>query len=94
MATVDYPSSRNGARVNTGVLEDVCGIASDVLGAGTQELSAQSSPDTIANWDSVQQLYLVLALEERFNVQFEPSDIDRMRTLGDIANVLESKLSV
>ncbi len=75
------------------MLDDVRDIASDVLGVGTHELTAHSSPDTLPNWDSVQQLYLVLALEERFNVQFEPTDIEVMRTLGDIAKVLESKIN-
>ena len=37
-----------------------------------------ASPDTIANWDSLRHMNLIVALEEEFNVSFKEDDIPAM----------------
>jgi len=39
----------------------------------------------------VQHLNLVLALEEQFGVQFEPDEMDAMKSIGAIAGLLTKK---
>jgi acyl carrier protein len=73
------------------ILERVRGIASDVLQVAPGSLSAESSPQTVENWDSVQHLNLVLALEEQFGVQFEPDEMDGMKSIGASAGILVQK---
>jgi len=60
--------------MNEQVLSRVREIASDVLQSG---VTAESSPETIENWDSVHHLNLVLALEEEYGFQFSPEEMDR-----------------
>lgn len=45
------------------------------------------SVDTIPNWDSVRHLNLMLAIEERFGVQW---DAEQMMTLTSVAAVTEA----
>ncbi len=71
--------------------ERVRGIAADVLQVAPASLSADSSPQTVESWDSVQHLNLVLALEEQFGVQFEPDEMDAMKSIGAIAHLLSGK---
>jgi acyl carrier protein len=73
------------------ILERVRGIAADVLQVRQGSLSAESSPQSVESWDSVQHLNLVLALEEQFGVQFEPDEMDSMKSIGAIAGVLSAK---
>lgn len=74
------------------VLEQVRSMASDLFGIPADQISGSSSPETIEAWDSVQHLNLVLALEERFNLQLSPEEIEQMKNVRDIANLVESKL--
>ena len=74
------------------ILERVRGIAADVLQVRQGSLSAESSPQSVESWDSVQHLNLVLALEARYGIQFEPEEMDRMKNLGMIVELLESKM--
>jgi acyl carrier protein len=67
------------------VLSRVCEIASDIFEA---DVTADSSPETVENWDSVQNLNLVLALEEEYGVQFAPEDLDQVKTLGSFARIV------
>jgi acyl carrier protein len=65
--------------------EEVRAVASDIFGVPADQITAESSPETIENWDSMQHLNLVLAIEEKFGVQLEPEDIEQMKSIGDVA---------
>lgn len=73
------------------VFEQVRGIASDILGLPLGQISAGSSPENIEAWDSVQHLNLVLAIEEKFQLQLSPEEIEQMKNIGDIVALIESK---
>lgn len=63
---------------------EVRAVASDILGVPPDQITAESSPETIENWDSMQHLNLVLAIEEKFGVQLEPEDIEQMKSIGAV----------
>jgi acyl carrier protein len=69
--------------------EQVRGVASDIFGVPTEKITAESSPETIENWDSMQHLNLVLAIEEKFGVQLDPEDIEQMKNIGAVAALVE-----
>ncbi len=74
--------------------DKVRGITADVLQVPANQLTPQSSPESIEAWDSVHHLNLILAFEQEFGVQFEPEEIDEMNSFGRILHVLENKLSL
>jgi acyl carrier protein len=69
--------------------DQVRGIASDIFGVPADRITAESSPETIENWDSMQHLNLVLAIEEKFGVQLEPEDIEQMKNIDAVAALVE-----
>jgi len=69
--------------------EQVRNIASDIFGIPADKITPESSPETIENWDSMQHLNLVLAVEEKFGVQLDPEDIEEMQTIGAVAALVE-----
>jgi acyl carrier protein len=75
------------------LLSEVRGIAADVFAVDAKTLSAASSPEQVGVWDSVQHLNLVLALEGKYGIQFEPEEMERMKNLGAIALLLGTKLT-
>jgi acyl carrier protein len=74
------------------ILEQVRQVASDIFSVPADRIAANSSPETIETWDSIQHLNLVLALEEKFGLQLSPEEMEQMRTIGQISAMLESKL--
>lgn len=75
------------------LLDRVRAIAADVLEVPASKISVESSPETIDTWDSVHHLNLVLALEQEFNLQFEPEEIDQMKDVQHILDILGSKVT-
>jgi acyl carrier protein len=67
-------------------------IAASVLGVPPGRLDPAASPDTVAGWDSLRHLNLVLALEEAFDIRFTVEDVGRMRTLGEVVRLVRTRL--
>lgn len=74
------------------VRHKVLHIAADVLSVSPASLTEDSSPKTIENWDSIRHLNLVLALEDRFALQFAPEEMEQMESIGRITSLVEAKL--
>jgi len=77
--------------MSTVILDRVRSIAADILQVDDARLSAESSPESVESWDSVQNLNLMLALEQEFGLQFEPEEMDRMKNIGQIAAVVSAR---
>ena len=75
------------------LFSEVCGIAADVFAVDAQTLGAASSPEQVEAWDSVQHLNLVLALEGKYGIRFEPEEMEGMKNLGAIASLVRTKLT-
>ena len=73
------------------IFDRVRDIAADVLQVDSASITPDSSPETIESWDSVQNLNLVLALEGAFGFEFAPEEMDQMKTVGKIAEVVAGK---
>jgi len=80
------------ARLTASLLDQVRQLVSDIFALPAERVGEDSSPETIAAWDSMQHLNLVLALEEKFNVQFTPEEMEQMRSVRQIVAMVESKL--
>jgi acyl carrier protein len=77
--------------VNTPTLDRVRVIFSDVFQVPLEQVVPQSSPDTIPSWDSLQHLNLVLALEQEFNIQFTPEEIEQLLSVELVVGLLDEK---
>jgi acyl carrier protein len=77
--------------VNT--LERVRHIIADLFQRPVAQITPATSPDSLAGWDSLQHLNLVLALEQEFALQFAPEEIEQMLSVELIADLIEEKLS-
>ncbi len=82
---------RGWSEVNTPYLNRIRSIFSDIFQVPLEEVTAQSSPDTIPNWDSLQHLNLVLALEQEFHIQFTPEEIEELLSVELVAALLDEK---
>ena len=77
--------------MNTPHLDRVRGIFADVFQVPLDQVTPQTSPETIPTWDSLQHLNLVLALEQEFRIQFTPEEIEQLLSVEVVAAVLEEK---
>jgi len=74
------------------LLEQVRQLVSDIFSVPLEQVHANSSPETIEAWDSMQHLNLVLAVEDKFNLQFTPEEMEQLRTVDEIVTIVESRM--
>ncbi len=63
-------------------------ILSKVLGVKEKDINDESSPDSIANWDSFNGLMLVSELEQEFKISFTVDEVINVKTVGEIKKAL------
>ncbi len=63
-------------------------IMSDILSIPLENITDEASPDNIEEWDSLNQMNLIIALEQEFEIEFTDDQIIQMLDLKSIVNVL------
>lgn len=66
-------------------------LLSSILELEAASLGPDSSRDTLEAWDSIKHMYIILALEEEFGVEFEDVEIEELATLPDLMRALAAK---
>ncbi len=55
------------------------------------EITADSSSDTIADWDSIHQLDIAFEIESEFGIYLEPEELGLLNSVNSIINLLTIK---
>ena len=64
-------------------------ILSNIFGIDPNKLTDSHSPDLIEQWDSMNHLKLVTAIEENFEIKLTMKEIQAMLSVGAIKNIVE-----
>jgi acyl carrier protein len=63
-------------------------VMAELFGCAPEEIPEQADPDTLAGWDSLRQLELMLALETEFGVRVPAEALLELVTLEKINDFL------
>ena len=63
-------------------------VIARVFNVRVSELAEQSSPDTVAGWDSLAHMTLVFELEKEYDISIAPGDVIDMVNVRVIKEIL------
>jgi acyl carrier protein len=66
-------------------------IFNDVFMVDDMKLSPGLSAKDVAGWDSFKQIEIMVSVEERFNIKLNTREIDSLKNVGDLADVIAKK---
>jgi acyl carrier protein len=69
-------------------------VLSSILNVDRRSLTPQSSRDSLEEWDSIKHMYVVLALEEEFSVEFSDDEIANLVSVSDLMQAMTRKTGV
>jgi len=72
--------------------KEIHSIIAKEFGLKVDEVSNFQSASDIKDWDSIGQIQLVIAIEEKFNLSFEIEEIFEIITIGSIINIVNRKM--
>ncbi len=67
-------------------------IFHDVFGDDTIVVSPDLTADDVVEWDSLSHIRLVLSVEKRFGVRFSASETGKLKNVGELAGLIQTKL--
>ena len=70
------------------VYERLTAIFRDVFDDESIVLSDNTTADDIEDWDSLEQINLVVAIEREFVIQFDHDEVGLMKNVGDMVNAI------
>jgi acyl carrier protein len=76
----------------TEILEALTEILRDTLGDDSFVVTLETSAKDHAEWDSFNNINLIVATEVRFNVKFRTTEIDSLKNVGDFVALIKQKL--
>ena len=78
----------------TTVLPRLQRLFADLFALAEDDVTLATSADTLAEWDSLKHLQLMLMLEEEFRIQVSPETMEQLTSVERIAVWLEAQDTV
>lgn len=75
------------------VFEKLNNVFQDVFDDETIEVSSATTADDIEDWDSLEHINLMAAVEKEFGIKFSMGQIVTMKNVGEMADIILSKLA-
>jgi acyl carrier protein len=64
-------------------------LMADVFECDPAVITPESTPDSVAAWDSLRLLYLVLEIEKHAGIEISPSELEKMISVPAILQIIE-----
>ena len=74
------------------ILNEIKKIFEDNFQMNTDEISINTSMNDIPQWSSLTHIFLIDNIENTFNIQFTPSDIEKSININNLINIIKSKI--
>lgn len=65
-------------------------IFKEIFADDSLQLTMETSPDDIPEWDSLCQVLIVEQVEKTFDIKIRMDDVYKIRTFGDFVRAVES----
>jgi acyl carrier protein len=66
-------------------------IFNDVFMTDDMKLTPALTAKDVIGWDSFKQIEIMVSVEERFGIKLNTREIDGLKSVGDLADVIEKK---
>jgi acyl carrier protein len=75
------------------VLSELTDLLRDIFVAPDLVVTRATSAADVPGWDSMKQIEINIAVEERYGFRLTAREVDAMRSVGDLIDLIERKAS-
>ena len=68
-------------------------ILQDIFDDEELEVTEATCSDDVEDWDSLEQINILVAIQDRFDIQFSLDDVSDLKDVGDTIDLIEKKLA-
>ena len=70
------------------IFERLDRVFQDVFDDDTIHVTPKTTADDIEDWDSLEQINLLTAIEKKFNIKFKLADVRGLKDVGDLLDLV------
>lgn len=74
------------------IVEKLTTVFHEVFNDNTIVLRDEMTAKDVENWDSLTHMLMITKVEETFGIKFKLKELNRLKQVGDLISVVESKL--
>ncbi len=74
------------------ILSKITENLADIIDREDLVLTEESTADEVDDWDSLNHVKLMVAIEGEFGIRFESDEISAPETIGELIDMIQSKL--
>lgn len=74
------------------VYETLNGVFQDVFDDESIEVNEDTTSDDIEDWDSLEHINLIAAVEQEFGVKFNMGQVVSMKNVGEMVDIILSQI--
>jgi acyl carrier protein len=74
------------------LLEELQPIFRDILDQPNLIITRESNASTVEDWDSLAHVNLVTAIEKRYKIRFALGELQDLKNVGDMIDLMKTKL--
>lgn len=75
------------------VFDEVQKIFQAVFDEDELMISDSTNSDDIEDWDSLEHINLIIAMEKRFQLKFDIKEVGKLKDVGEMIDLIERKLN-
>jgi acyl carrier protein len=75
------------------ILKKLQPIFQDIFEDDELLIAAESNADTVEDWDSLTHIVLIFTIEQEFEIKFALGELEAMKNVGDMVELMQTKLS-
>ena len=73
------------------ILDKVADKIRDIFDDPGLEITESTTAADVEEWDSLEQINILVAMEKLFGVKFSVGEVEGLRDVGELVNLIESK---
>ena len=71
------------------IFEELTEIFRDIFDDEEIVLSDETTADDIEDWDSLEQINLLVAIEKKFSIKFQLAEVSHLANVGDMVDLVQ-----
>ena len=75
------------------ILKKLQPIFQDIFEDDELLITVESNAATVEDWDSLAHITLIFAIEQEFEIKFALGELEAMKNVGDMVELMQTKLS-
>lgn len=74
------------------IFEQLDEVFQDVFDDETIHVTAQTTAKDIEDWDSLEHINLVVAIENHFGIKFNMNEVTTMKNVGEMVGIIKERI--